>query len=357
MTHEHQREQSIERLLRQGAGRAPLSANSTDCLDGELLAAWSSGALPPAEVARVDAHVADCLRCQSMVAAFVRTDAAAPALAPAQKWWSLRWIVPLATAATVAAIWVAAPNRDPSSIAPSQPQLRAESEVRPTEAMPTAPQPPEGPVIDPNTARQPQTAPDRRADSAEKRAPSGRQMPQTADRREVASELAREEQLAVTAPRVTTPAPSPVAEAAPSAARARTLNETAAAASPPPPMARFKTAFVDILSPSGSMRWRFATGSPLERSSDGGATWQPVELPSPGVLTAGHSPGGSVAWVVGRGGAIYITTDGSRFERVPFVEAIDLTSVVAIDDRQATVTTADGRRLTTTTRGSTWTQP
>ena len=106
-----------------------------------------------------------------------------------------------------------------------------------------------------------------------------------------------------------------------------------------------------------AQRWRFAAGSPLERSLDGGATWQAVELPSPAELTAGHSPGGSVAWLVGRSGAIYLTTDGSQFERVPFVEAVDLTSVVATDDRQATVTTADGRRFTTTTRGSTWIQP
>jgi photosystem II stability/assembly factor-like uncharacterized protein len=73
------------------------------------------------------------------------------------------------------------------------------------------------------------------------------------------------------------------------------------------------------------------------------------------MVTAGHSPTAGVAWLVGRAGGIYVTTDGARFERVPFVETTDLVSVVAVDNRQATVTTADGRVFRTITRGATWT--
>jgi Putative zinc-finger len=355
VTDQHQREQSIERLLRQGAGRASLSADATDCLDGELLAAWSSRALPPTEMARVEAHVADCLRCQSMVAAFAQTDVATPAPVPSQSWWSLRWLVPLAAAAAVVAIWVATPTRNPVLFESSVPQPRADAEVRSPETARVLPQ--AGPVIGPNPAQKAQAAPpDQLADAVEKREARGRQVPQPAPRQERAPEPVSEERLAATAPSVTSPAPAPVVATAPPA-QTRTLNETAAFASPPPAMARFNAASVDIRSPNGTTRWRFAAGSPLERSLDGGATWQPVELPSSAVLTAGHSPGGSVAWLVGRSGAIYLTTDGSQFESVSFVEAVDLTSVVATDDRQATVTTADGRRFTTTTRGSTWIQP
>jgi photosystem II stability/assembly factor-like uncharacterized protein len=124
-------------------------------------------------------------------------------------------------------------------------------------------------------------------------------------------------------------------------------------------MARVKAGMEigEIRSPDGQTRWRLAAGSPLLRSADGGVTWQRVDLPASESLTAGHSPGGSVAWLVGRGGLVYVTSDGTRFERLPFVEAIDLTAVVAIDDQQATVTAADGRAFSTTNRGATWKQP
>jgi photosystem II stability/assembly factor-like uncharacterized protein len=57
---------------------------------------------------------------------------------------------------------------------------------------------------------------------------------------------------------------------------------------------------------------------------------------------------------VGRAGAIFVTTDGTRFESVPFPEPVDLVTVAAIDDRQASVTTADGRRFATSDRGASW---
>jgi photosystem II stability/assembly factor-like uncharacterized protein len=124
--------------------------------------------------------------------------------------------------------------------------------------------------------------------------------------------------------------------------------------SAPPALARFKTPLVEISSPGGQTRWRLAAGGPLESSLDGGATWQRIDLPSPEALTAGHSPSGSVAWLVGRAGTIYVTTDATRFERVPFGEVVDLTAVVAIDDRRATVTAADGRTFATSDRGESW---
>ena len=128
-------------------------------LDGELLAAWSSRALPPAEMARVEAHVADCLRCQSMVAAFARTDVATPAPVLRQSWWSLRWLVPLAAAVAVVAIWVATPIRNPVLFESSAPQPRADAEARPTNDLQLVPPPPAGPVIGPNPAQKAQPHP------------------------------------------------------------------------------------------------------------------------------------------------------------------------------------------------------
>jgi photosystem II stability/assembly factor-like uncharacterized protein len=79
-------------------------------------------------------------------------------------------------------------------------------------------------------------------------------------------------------------------------------------------------------------------------------------MPAPGTVTGGHAPSADILWLVGPGGAIYLTTDATRFERIPFVEAADLASVTALDDRQATITTVDGRRLHTVDRGATWTR-
>ena len=64
-----------------------------------------------------------------------------------------------------------------------------------------------------------------------------------------------------------------------------------------------------------------------------------------------------MAWFVGRGGVIFVTPDGVRLERVPFPTPIDLAAILAIDDRQATVTTMDGRVFGTSDRGITWIQP
>jgi hypothetical protein len=111
---------------------------------------------------------------------------------------------------------------------------------------------------------------------------------------------------------------------------------------------------VEIVSPDPAVRWRIVNGSSVERSLNAGASWAVVWAVKDSRLIAGHAPSSSVAWVVGRG--ILVTTDGTRFDPVPFTENVDLVSVVAVDDRQATVTTVDGRRFTTTNRGQSWDQ-
>jgi hypothetical protein len=140
VAHESPREQSIERLLRQGAGLARVSPDPSSCLDGEVLSAWASGALPAAEAARVEGHVSDCARCLSLLAAFARTDLDPP---PPVSWWrrwDVRWLVPLATAATVAAIWVAIPTRELSES--KAPQTSARADAGPPVAEPPRPAPP-----------------------------------------------------------------------------------------------------------------------------------------------------------------------------------------------------------------------
>jgi len=74
------------------------------------------------------------------------------------------------------------------------------------------------------------------------------------------------------------------------------------------------------------------------------------------VITNGMSPAPSICWIVGRGGAVYVTSDGLRFVRVSFPESIDLLSVTATDDRHATVMSADGRSFRTDDGGMSWTR-
>ncbi len=94
----------------------------------------------------------------------------------------------------------------------------------------------------------------------------------------------------------------------------------------------------------------------MQRSPDAGATWSnQYTAPSGVFLTAGTAPSATVCWLVGRAGAIVVSTDGV-WQRVTFPDAVDLASVVAPDARTATVTTVDGRRFATADGGRTWTR-
>jgi photosystem II stability/assembly factor-like uncharacterized protein len=108
----------------------------------------------------------------------------------------------------------------------------------------------------------------------------------------------------------------------------------------------------EITSADGTTRWRIVAGQ-VQRSTTVGESWDPM-TPLGTTITAGHAPTASVVWFVGKAGAIFVTTDGVQFRRVPFVSSVDLSSIVAIDDQQATVVTVDGGRFYTANRGVTW---
>ena len=77
-------------------------------LDAETLAAWAEDRLPAVERDALEAHAADCGRCQALLAAMVRTE---PPVEAQPAWWRrispLGWAVPL-TAAAAALIWLVA---------------------------------------------------------------------------------------------------------------------------------------------------------------------------------------------------------------------------------------------------------
>jgi hypothetical protein len=114
------------------------------------------------------------------------------------------------------------------------------------------------------------------------------------------------------------------------------------------------TADVARLNALQPIRWRILASGRVERSSSGGASWEPVPIAPPAVITAGSSPAPSICWLAGQGGVVMLTVDGQTFQRVTFPEVVDLTAIQATSAVRATVTTIDGRMLTTTDRGATW---
>jgi hypothetical protein len=123
------------------------------------------------------------------------------------------------------------------------------------------------------------------------------------------------------------------------------------------PSYRAKAGNFDVVVPDSSVRWRVVDGRGIQRSLDAGVTWANHHTAENDVtLTAGNAPSSTVCWLVGRSGAIVLTTDGRVWRRIKFSEPADVAAVTATDARTATVTTADGRTFGTTDGGRTWTR-
>jgi hypothetical protein len=388
----------------QGNGRGTSDTRAA-CIDAETLAAWADGGLPRAEAALVETHLADCERCTAMVATFARTIPDAPIAEPLWKRWHLRWLVPVATAATVAAFWVLVPRPEsprmtPSSaVARSDSQASIESQVSGTGG---AAQQPATPSENKEQAAQFRVAEPKPADAVAKReappsaprqlagaggnrdeklqqplplnesvaiAPSAPSPAREADREEAKSADAQTERFSPTVPSVNAAPPPAAAPAAPEASRTR--EAAAARASAPAPTsqptfraasgqagaiasARDQATIVEIASPDPMTRWRVIGAGRVERSTNGGARWEPATLPESATLISGSSPSSSICWLVGRAGSIYVTTDGLRFVRVPFTDRTDFVSIRATDGRRATVVTIDGRTMRTDDQGANW---
>jgi len=69
---------------------------------------------------------------------------------------------------------------------------------------------------------------------------------------------------------------------------------------------------------------------------------------------AGSAPAAEVCWVVGRVGAIFLTTNAKDWKRIHPPLMADFTAVTAQDASSAIVTATDGRRFATTDGGSHW---
>jgi hypothetical protein len=109
-----------------------------------------------------------------------------------------------------------------------------------------------------------------------------------------------------------------------------------------------------IPTPDPKVLWRIAQAGFVERTEDGGATWQ-GQLADPNAqLMAGAAPSTKVCWFAGRDGKILLTKDSKNWKRVPPPTTADFTAIAAKDASSATVTTSDGRQFSTTNAGKSW---
>ena len=161
-------------------------------------------------------------------------------------------------------------------------------------------------------------------------------------------------------PAATPPAPASASAGAPAPAVSAETAAPRAAAAPMKFEARglLSSGSVPVIvSSNPASRWRIVDGGDVERSSDGGSTWQTQKTGVTETLTAGSSPSPSVCWLVGPHGIVLLSTDDRSWRRVAFPEEVALAAVSGIDDQTATVTTADGRTFATSDAGRTWSRP
>jgi hypothetical protein len=355
---------AIERLLRGTPGDAG-AAESASCLDAETLAAWMDGGLDDRAMMMAEAHASGCARCQALVGVMTRSVPESPV--PEPRWrrdWNLRWLVPLSAGAAAIALWMVVPG-ERSASPPQSPQQQAESQAlaeRPESPTLTAPQSDQRALAPPPPAEQPQAQgaaakrerrdePATAGSAAKEQSANARKAAETAGRGAI-DQLARD-------------------------AKTETAREQAkgrVAATPPPaaaaPTATFRTGQTpeqlqrrlsanetrEVVSPDPAVRWRLSGAGVVEYSTNGGATWEPLSTGISARLTAGSSPSSSVCWLVGGDGVVLLTTDGRRWQRLPFPETADLATVQAIDARRATITAGDGRMFRTENAGQTWTR-
>ena len=374
-------DQSMDHLLRRALSPEPDGAATRQCADAETLAAWADGSLSGEALARAEHHAAACARCQAMLAAMART---VPEITIPPRWQVLaaRWVVPIAAAAIVLAVWVSVDRQRPGSVAVKREPAAAEAEFRPVPKSMGAP--PSSPSLEANApvARRRGGAiggsqvPRSRNSAADSRLVAPEPDRKVADARDAER---REARLSPLRPPLAAPGPTP----APASPKPAAANETVQVTSAMPTAVSqsqsvaakeaLRSAAIDIISPEPAFRWRLLPPGTILRSTNGGITWttqavrfagqklagdsgnlKVAELAPPITLTSGSAAAREVCWIAGAGGVVLLSTDGTTWQRRPFPEPLNLTAVRAVDAKTAIVTTEDGRQFSTADGGATW---
>jgi hypothetical protein len=277
---------------------------SNNHVQAEALAAWAEGRLAAAEAATVETHLASCALCQATLAVFARTEpqdveSGFSRISPERSgfsWFRWRWAVPVAAAATAAAIWVAVPDNTSQDefdrTVASAVEERAAAPSSSASADAAAPRAEE--QAKPLSARRDQASSgfEDRADKQEKRAAS-------------ANEAEQDLKAEASQPAATAAAPAPEAPAASAPDQARLRTETLSGLQRQAPMP-------EVVSPDPLVRWRIVPPGRLERSTDGGKTWAPVPLPQPVDVIAVRAPTATSAIATAADGRQFRTDDQGK---------------------------------------------
>jgi len=290
-------------------------------VEPDVLAAWSEGTLPSSDARQVEAHLADCSTCQEMLAVFVRAEpppavssglgsvlsgfltAVASAKVVSRTNW--RWAVPLAAAATVAAIWVAIPEDERTAqLNPTAAPTLSEPASTPVESLSVDASAPT--AAKPTAAKQSAARPDAPVSPlADRQAPEARA--EKADQFEARRTLEAKEQdqdLKTEAAPSTSPAAAAQATArAPAAPQPAQEQNRSRAEGEVAGLLR-QAAPTEIVSPDTRIRWRIVPTGRLERSTNAGKTWEAVTFPQPVNVTAVRALSATTA---------IVTADGRQF--------------------------------------------
>jgi photosystem II stability/assembly factor-like uncharacterized protein len=99
--------------------------------------------------------------------------------------------------------------------------------------------------------------------------------------------------------------------------------------------------------------WR-VSGTRIERSADGGATWRREDAPDIAPPVVGSAPSPEVCWIAGADGTILRRGTDGRWARVTRPAAASIVRIEARSALAASLVTADGRRYATTDGGDSW---
>jgi hypothetical protein len=370
---------SFERLLarteRQRTGPANL------CPEPGVLAAYLDATLSPAERTAVEAHAADCARCALQLATVVRLEdeSGQPQHAPASRWRpALAWLVPAATAALVAAIYVALPApaqrpalRDGTTTADDRNkdgrQAGASEQARPAHEedawanagleaaqgrVPrTSSEPIDAGARQPNVDTRPEDVLTREASPRERNAFA-------ADRAEPRAK-AEDARVPAAPPGAAGPESAESAEsveaveAAGAAGAAGQLSQNQGLARRPRGEPVPTTAPLIVRAPGARVHWR-VTPSRIERSTDDGGTWATEQAPPFEQITMAAAPSPEVCWLASPSGQVLRRSedgtwlDVSPSPRLP-IDRLDSTAPL-----DATVLRPDGTRDSSVDGGLTW---
>jgi len=400
-------------MLRQSLGN---TRPQGDCLDAETIAAYYDHSLDAPLISKCETHLAQCARCRQQIAMMVRAESSAPAKAKAKiTWiWDWRFLAPAAAALLVLTVWgvrhstltVTSPKAPGPLVAMSKPQ-----EILP-QLPPQLTTSPRLPAAASNSKSTPLPKLDRLSPSAEapqsegadarslqkskeslsvdsSTATSGEQhsdgsLKEPAAANSPETPLAAKSQpsgAGVNSPTNALQAPSappvsrsntesssgnvPAAEAKESAGNelstakqaqlAGRIREYAAASQAPARQTEQRSAETIIATPDPKVLWRIAGGGFVERSEDMGATWN-GQLPLPNAqLTAGAAPTAKTCWLVGEGGTILLTKDGTHWSKISPPVPANFVSVSSKSASSAVITASDGQKFSTSDGGKKWT--